>query len=289
MNRSSNAIGLALKTALPYALFGFAWVYFSPGAIDELPVSHNVGLFLQECKWYAFIFFTALMLYAYTRDQMGRILRAKEQLKQTEREVIERLSLAAEWRDTETGEHVARVGDYAAAIARKLGQDDEYQEMIKKASSMHDIGKIGIPDRIMMCDGELTIEDRLMMNSHTTLGAELLANGRTPVIQMAQRIALHHHEHWDGTGYPSGLAGEDIPLEARITAVADVLDALISERRYKKAWPFESAVLEIANKAGTHFDPNVVRAFLDSADELRGISARTSATTKGIPATVRAA
>jgi putative two-component system response regulator len=177
-------------------------------------------------------------------------------------ETIHRLALAAEYRDDDTGQHVQRVSRNCGLLARALGWQEEQVELIRKASPLHDVGKIGIPDDILLKPGKLTPDEWNVMKSHTVIGAKILSGSSFPLLQMAEEIALTHHEKWDGSGYCPGLGGEDIPLPGRIVAVADVFDALTHERPYKKAWSVDEAVSEITNQRGRHFDPQVVDAFL---------------------------
>lgn len=178
-------------------------------------------------------------------------------------EVIERLAHAAEYRDDDTGQHTQRVGVMASLLAEALGLPPEHAALIRRAAPMHDVGKIGIPDAILLKPGRLTPEEFSVMKTHATIGANLLADGRWPLIQMAEVIARSHHERWDGTGYPNGLTGEAIPLEGRIVAVVDVFDALTHERPYKTAWTIEAAIEEIRRQSGKQFDPIVVERFLE--------------------------
>ncbi|HSU17386.1 HD domain-containing phosphohydrolase [Longimicrobium sp.] len=177
-------------------------------------------------------------------------------------EVLERLAQAAELRDDETGEHVRRVGDLAARIARAMGLDDAFAEMLRRAAALHDVGKIGIPDEILRKPGVLSADERARMNTHTTIGARILAGGRSELMTMAERIAVAHHERWDGRGYPRGLSGEAIPREARIVAVADFFDALTHDRPYRPAFPVADTLAMIEREAGLHFDPDVASALL---------------------------
>jgi putative two-component system response regulator len=176
-------------------------------------------------------------------------------------DMVKRLAIAAEHRDDDTGEHTRRVAAMAAAISRQLGIDQEEAAIIFRAAPLHDVGKIGIPDSILLKPGRLTPEEFDVMKTHTTQGAEILRDGGSHVLRVAEEIAMNHHERWDGTGYPRGLAGEEIPLVGRIVAVADVFDALTSNRPYKKAWSVREAVGEVNRSAGTQFDPIVVNAF----------------------------
>ncbi|HVT11734.1 MAG TPA: HD domain-containing phosphohydrolase [Fimbriimonadaceae bacterium] len=182
-------------------------------------------------------------------------------------EVVQRLAAAAEYRDDMTGRHVERVGNLAAEIARAIGFSVEEAGMIQRTAKLHDIGKIGISDTILHKRGPLTPEERRVMQTHTTIGDQILANGNTEIIRTAQKIARSHHERWDGNGYPDGLSGEAIPLPGRIVAVADVFDALITERPYKDAILMDVAREIILDERGRHFDPEMVDAF-------RGISQR---------------
>ncbi|MDX2003643.1 MAG: tetratricopeptide repeat protein [Meiothermus sp.] len=183
-----------------------------------------------------------------------------EELGRSQSEMVYRLALAAEYRDDNTGEHIQRVGDMAAQIARELGWSKARTDILRQAATLHDIGKIAISDTILLKPGKLTPEEYDVVKTHTTLGAEILGDGRSELLRVAEQIARSHHERWDGKGYPQGLAGEDIPEAGRIVAVADVLDALTSERPYKRAWTLSEAIEEIQKSAGTQFDPRVVAA-----------------------------
>jgi putative nucleotidyltransferase with HDIG domain len=178
-------------------------------------------------------------------------------------EMLERLANAAEFRDSDTGTHTKRVGRIAAAVGARLGISGEDTQLLRSAAQLHDIGKIGIPDSILLKAGKLTEEEWEIMKTHTTLGAKMLEGGKSRLLQMAEEIALSHHERFDGTGYPIGLLGTAIPLTGRVVAVVDMYDALLSERPYKGAWVRADALCEIKRVAGTHFDPKVVQVFLD--------------------------
>jgi HD-GYP domain-containing protein (c-di-GMP phosphodiesterase class II) len=184
------------------------------------------------------------------------------ELRDTQLEVIGRLGAAVESRDQETGAHISRMSALCRELALEAGMDPRDADLLGHASAMHDIGKIGIPDRILQKPGRLDPEEWEKMKTHTTIGAHILEGSRAPLIQMAETIALTHHERWDGSGYPNGLAGEDIPLAGRIAAICDVFDALISERPYKGPWPAPDALEEIERLGGSHFDPELVTAFL---------------------------
>jgi CHASE2 domain-containing sensor protein len=203
----------------------------------------------------------------------GRVLgwavrRRTEQLRDAQFEVITRLAQAAESRDGDTGQHILRIGDLCERLALRVGWDSARAHMLRHASALHDVGKIGIPDSVLLKPGALDADEWKIMQSHTAKGAEILAGSSSPLIQMAEAIARTHHERWDGTGYPSGLKGEEIPLEGRICAICDVYDALGSKRPYKEAWPVGRILEEIAQGSGSHFDPALVAAFLELAPEL---------------------
>ena len=190
-----------------------------------------------------------------------RIQERTDRLKATESEAVRRLAMIAELRDYADGEHPKRVGDTAASIAAEMGFTETKVELLRAAAPLHDIGKIAIPEEILLKPGSLTLEEFDLVQSHTTLGARLLGGSDTEVFQLAEEIALYHHESWDGTGYTPGLAGEAIPVVARIVTVADVFDALTHERPYKRAWTWVEAVNWITDQAGHKFDPAVVEAF----------------------------
>jgi putative two-component system response regulator len=183
------------------------------------------------------------------------------ELHDTRLEVIRRLGRAAEYRDNETGLHIIRMSQFSERLGRMVGMSEEEGDMLLNASPMHDIGKIGIPDRILLKPGKLDPDEWETMKTHAAIGAEILSGHHSPLMEMARVIALTHHEKWDGTGYPNALKGEDIPLVGRITALCDVFDALTTERPYKKAWTVEDATAYIRDNRGKHFDPALVDAF----------------------------
>ena len=185
-----------------------------------------------------------------------------------EEEIILRLAQAAEFHDGETGTHIHRVSNYCRLIGKALGLDDQACRILYLAAAMHDIGKIAIGDAILLKPGKLSPEERAVMEQHTAYGYRLLADGSSDLVKAAAEIAWCHHERWDGSGYPRGLAGKEIPLFARIAAIADVFDALTSERPYKQAWPPSQAADHIAQNSGKHFDPACVAAFLNRLHEV---------------------
>jgi putative two-component system response regulator len=220
----------------------------------------------------------------YASELASQIRQQTKELAASRLELIHCLARVAEYRDSETGRHVVRVGHYAGILGRQLGLDESLVEIIQHAAPLHDIGKVGIPDAILLKPGKLTPEefeiikthprfakaifepmapDELRMwRSHTSFGEVIMNMQNSPIMAMAAQIALTHHEKWDGTGYPLGLSGDDIPLAGRITAVADVFDALSSKRPYKPTIPVDECFKEIKQLAGTHFDPKLVEAFL---------------------------
>ncbi len=185
------------------------------------------------------------------------------ELSQAKLEMLLLLGRAAEYRDDMTGQHTQRVGELSALIAERLGMPENDVDMIRKAAPLHDIGKIGIPDNILLKPGRFEPHEFERMKGHTTIGADILYGSSFNILRLAGVIALSHHEKWDGTGYPQGLAGEAIPIEARIVALADFYDALTHERPYKRAWTPEETLQEIARQRGVHFDPQVVDAFME--------------------------
>jgi putative two-component system response regulator len=183
-------------------------------------------------------------------------------------ETLERLAFAAEFRDDETHQHTQRVGRLAALLAREIGLPNEQIAVIRHAATLHDIGKLGVSDSILLKQGKLTAEQRVRIQAHTTIGAKILSGSHSRVLRMGEEIALTHHERWDGWGYPNGLAGDAIPITGRLVAIADVFDALTHTRPYKEVWPLQAAVAEIQRLSGTYFDPRLVEAFVALDHEL---------------------
>ena len=225
------------------------------------------------------------------KEKLETVVRKRtKELYESRRQLILSLARAAEHRDNETGNHVIRVGFFAALIARQLGWEDDAVEMIQQAAQLHDVGKIGIPDNILFKPGKLDEDEYNLMKRHCAMGKKIispfddkereifrahvrLGEGilhirNSPLLMMAARIAQTHHEHWDGRGYPLGLAGEDIPIEGRITAVADVFDALSSRRPYKEPFPRQKCFDILEESRGTHFDPKVLDAFFDCSEKI---------------------
>jgi len=192
----------------------------------------------------------------------SRVRQRTRDLEQARLEVLHRLGRAAEFRDDQTHRHTERVGEVAARLAQALGWPSAQSEFLGLAAPLHDLGKIGVPDAVLLKPGPLTDEERELMRRHTLIGAGILAESRTPVLETAEAVAQHHHERWDGTGYPHGLAGPAIPAPARVVAVADVYDVLTHARPYKHAWSREEAEAEMRAQRGRQFDPDVVDALL---------------------------
>jgi putative two-component system response regulator len=197
----------------------------------------------------------------------SKVRERTQELEGTQIEILERLAFAAEFRDDDTGDHTRRMGDSSALIARALGKPESWVELLRRAAPLHDVGKIGIPDSILLKPAKLTDCEFDVMRTHVHIGASILSGSRSPALQMAEAVALTHHERWDGTGY-ARLKGEAIPLEGRIVSVADVFDALTHARPYKKAWNIEDSVEEIRKQSGRHFDPVIVDAFLTALPEI---------------------
>jgi putative two-component system response regulator len=199
---------------------------------------------------------------------ISRLELAEKDLRMSQEETVYRLSVAAEFRDNETARHIQRMSRYCGLLATRMGLDGEECELIRVASVMHDVGKIGIPDNILLKPGALTAEERLAMQEHAQIGYRILAGSESPVIQCAATIALTHHEKVDGSGYPKGLKSDEIPAPGRMAAIADVFDALISDRVYKKSFPLGKAVGIMQEGKGIHFDPDMLEVFLDSMSEV---------------------
>jgi putative two-component system response regulator len=202
------------------------------------------------------------------------VRKATAEILARERETVFRLCKAAEYRDPETGAHILRMAHYSQLIARGLGLSISDQELLLEAAPMHDIGKVGIADKILLKPGRLDAEEFQVMKQHAIYGYELLHGSSSKVLQAGAEIARGHHEKFDGSGYPAGVAGTDIPVFSRIVAVADVFDALTSERPYKKAWTLEAAVDFLVQGSGSHFDPQCVQAFLNAWDDVMEIRGR---------------
>ncbi len=239
----------------------------SLGAVDYINKPISPAIVLARVK-------THLAMYNQNRELDRKVKERTQQLSDTQLEIIRRLGRAAEYKDNETGMHVIRMSYYSRLIAEALDYSDDWVETVYNAAPMHDIGKIGIPDRILLKPGKLDAEEWEIMKKHVDYGVEILQGHESDLIIMAKEIAQNHHEKFDGSGYPNGRVGESIPISGRIVAIADVFDALTSERPYKKAWTVEKAVALIEEEAGKHFDPDLVYLFRERLPEMLDIKER---------------
>ncbi len=244
------------------------------GATDFLmkPVDHH------ECRARCRNLLTQHQQYKIISDRSRwlerRVAEATSEIRMRERETLLRLARAGEYRDEETGNHIIRMAKYSRIIAEELGFSREEAEVIEMSAPMHDIGKIGIRDEILLKPGRLTPDEFEIMKTHTLIGYDILKDSPSKFLQMGGIIALGHHEKFDGSGYPYGKKGEEIPIEARIVAVADVFDALVSERPYKNAWSMQAAIEYMASHRGKHFDPDALDAFqsqIDAVAKIQGL------------------
>ncbi len=199
------------------------------------------------------------------------VKKATAEIQNREHETLMVLGKAAEYKDAETANHTIRVAHYSKILAKKYGLEETLQEIIFYAAPFHDIGKVGIPDAILLKKDRLSEEEFFIMKTHVKIGGEILANTKSPYLIEGEKIARNHHEKWDGSGYPLGLKGNDIPISARIVTVADVFDALTSIRPYKKSWSFEDAILFLIDEKDKHFDPTLIDLFIESINEVKEI------------------
>ncbi len=237
------------------------------GAVDYLHKPINPALAKIRVR-------NQINLYDRRRELEYAVKERTIELEQARKQIILRLGRAAEFKDNETGNHILRMSQFAQVIALEAGIDEGLSELIANASPMHDIGKIGIPDRILLKPSKLDDEEWVIMRTHPTVGSRILGHHSDPLLLAAYEIALTHHEKWDGSGYPNKLKGDEIPLFGRIAAIADVFDALTSVRPYKAAWPIEQAVAQIVKDSGSHFDPDLVKAFMHSWQRMAPIKDR---------------
>ena len=259
----AGAAGAAFVLAAQLS-FNDGWIITVVPPLVAL-ISGTVGMVAVSELWERFERLRVARMNELLED---RVRERTEELHETQIEIIRRLSQAAESRDEVTGQHIGRIGQMCERLALALGKSEEEAEMLRYASAMHDVGKIGIPDGILLKPGRLDSSEWQTMKSHPVIGAEILAGSRSPAVQLGQTIALTHHERWDGSGYPAGLVGEEIPLEGRICAICDVFDALLTERPYKKPWSLQDTLEEIRRESGSHFDPQLVEVFLPMARQL---------------------
>ncbi|MFA6009284.1 MAG: two-component system response regulator [Desulfobacteraceae bacterium] len=244
---------------------------FEMGAVDYITKPFDIA----EVKARVRTHLTLITAQAELKEQ-NQILEQKvkertRELEETQLEIINRLGLASEYRDEGTGQHVQRMSEYCRLLGQAAGMTEAEYELLALASTMHDAGKIGIADKILLKPGALNDEEWEEMKKHSFIGGELLSGSTSRLMQLAETIAKTHHERWDGSGYFEGLKGEEIPLVGRIVCICDVFDALVSERPYKKAWTVTEAIEEIKNWSGTHFDPSLAETFIALKPKLQAI------------------
>lgn len=237
---------------------------FELGAVDYITKPVSPSIVKARVK-------THLALLDQNRVLEKKVKERTAEIHDTRLQIIHCLGAASEYRDEETGTHISRMSQYSKIIALAAGLGVEEAELLLQAAPMHDVGKIGIPDRILLKPGKLDKEEWEIMKTHTTIGAKIIGHHSSDILTLARQVALTHHEKWDGTGYPNGLAGEAIPLHGRIVMLADVFDALTSDRPYKKAWSDAAAIQEINDMSGQHFDPQLVRVFMKVFPEILAV------------------
>ena len=247
---------------------------FDLGGVDYITKPINPSIVRARVKTHLALYDQNRVLDERVKVRTGQLRKALETIKGASLNTIHKLSRAAEFKDEDTGAHILRMSNYAAAVARKLGLDGEVIEAILYAAPMHDIGKIGTPDRILLKPGKLNAQEWEIMKQHVANGIRILEGSKEGFIQMAKTIVLTHHERWDGNGYPSGLKGEAIPIAGRIAAIADVFDALTSKRPYKEPFSIDKSFRIIKEGRGSHFDTQVVNAFFSAIDEILAIKER---------------
>lgn len=240
---------------------------FKAGAVDYITKPISPPVVLARVK-------THLALYDQNCELESKVQERTTQLNETRLRVIQILGRAAEYKDNETGFHVIRMSHYSRLLAMALTNNESWAELIYNAAPMHDVGKIGIPDHILRKPGKLDDDEWEIMKKHSEYGANIIGDDPSPILQMAKEMALTHHEKWDGSGYPYGLKGEEIPISGRITAITDVFDALTFDRPYKKAWHVDDAIKLINDEAGKHFDPQLVPLFMEILPDVLVIKER---------------
>lgn len=243
---------------------------FSEGQVDDYIIKPFSAVQLRlhvdvGCR----LIDSALQLRKYASDLEKRMHTQIKATKATQEEIIYRLFNALESRDNETARHVERIGIMSACLANYLGWDEDQVEMLRAAAPLHDIGKIGIRDALLLKAGRLTAEEYKQLQRHTVIGAQILSGSKDPTIQMAERIALSHHENWDGSGYPNGLCGGQIPIEAQVVSIVDVYDAQLSDRVYRRGLPEEEVLDNINEQIGIKFSPKLGNLFMDCLDEIK--------------------
>ncbi len=234
---------------------------FAVGGVDYITKPVSPALVLARVA-------THIELFDQTRMLSRLVDERTEELNDTRLQIIQRLGRAAEYKDNETGLHVIRMSHYSKIIAQGMGLSEDFCEVLLNAAPMHDVGKIGIPDAILLKPGPLNDEEWQVMRTHPAMGAGIIGENHGDLLKMAREVALTHHEKYDGMGYPNNLAGNEIPVSGRIVAIADVFDALTTARPYKKAWPIEQAIAYIEQHSGVHFDPSIVPIFHERIDDI---------------------
>lgn len=245
------------------------------GAVDYITKPISPPVVIQRVQ-------THLALHNQNRELYNKVKEQTDTINETRLKIIQRLGRAAEYKDNETGLHVIRMSHYSRLLGIAIGMSEVDADLVFNAAPMHDIGKIGIPDAILKKPAKLDEDEWFIMQQHANIGAEILGDDEgSELLNMARTVALTHHEKWDGNGYPNGLSGEEIPLVGRIVAIADVFDALTSERPYKKAWSIDDALALIERESGKHFDPTLVPAFLEIRPQLETIQKQYAETLEG--------
>lgn len=240
----------------------------SLGAVDYITKPITPAVALQRVQ-------TQLALYNQKQELYLKVKEQTKEINHSKIEMVKRLGRAAEYKDNETGMHVLRMSHYCHVLAVACGMSLEDADILRDAAPMHDIGKIGIPDDVLLKPGKLDSEEWAVMQTHVDIGVDILGDtAGSRLLEMAVQVAQSHHEKWNGKGYPQGLVGEDIPLVARVATIADVFDALTSERPYKEAWSVERAVSLLKEEKGQHFDPNLVDLFIGKLDEILEIKTK---------------
>ena len=244
---------------------------FSLGAADYIVKPVSPPVVLARVRTHLALADRSRHLEDLVQERTEKLQRRTREVEETRLEIIRRLGRAGEFRDYETGLHVIRLSHYAKTLARHIGFTDYEAEQLMYAAMLHDIGKIGLPDSILLKPDRLTAEERVVVEKHCQIGAEIIGDHPCELLQLARTVALTHHEKWDGSGYPNGLKGEEIPLAGRITALVDVFDALTSERPYKQAWDFNEAMDFLEQDGGHGLDPMLVERFLAMREEIRDV------------------
>jgi len=260
--RHIPVIFVTAKVSVDDELKGFAL-----GAADYISKPFSPPVIKARIK-------THLALYDQNNELEHKVIARTEELNNTRMQIIQRLGRAAEYKDNETGMHVIRMSHYSRVLGLAAGMNDEEADMLLNAAPMHDIGKIGIEDKIILKPGKLDAEEWAIMQTHCQIGAEIIGDDASELLKMAKIVAMTHHERWDGSGYPKGLKEEEIPRVGRIIAIADVFDALTSKRSYKQAWSVGDAIEQIKKDAGKHFDPYLVSLFIEALPEILSIKGK---------------